>query len=200
MHKTHNTTQHNKAVIFLLLFAMCFVFSNSVHAQTLGQQPCYSDRGGYCIKVVAPKAPPAQETGGFAAGIVGLEFLGESANLGDLLANLYYFLLGLVGISALVMFVWGGIEYMLAGDRDPSKAKERMKNAVYGLVLALTSWLILYTINPDLVARLNINLDPIAPQQRTDGGPPGAGIGCASDGDQDCGSGLKCVAFQCVPN
>ena len=146
------------------------VFSSPVHAQqNLAQQPCYSDRGGYCIKIVAPKNAPKNASVGFA--IVGLEFLGESAALGDLLANLYYFLFGLVGISALVMFVWGGIEYMLAGDKDPSEAKKRMKNAVFGLVLALTSWLILYTINPDLVSRLDINLDPITPQQRTDQPP-----------------------------
>lgn len=158
-----------KPLLSLIIF-FGIVLSSFVHAQNIGQQPCYSDRGGYCMKIVAPKISPARENGGFAAGIVGLEFLGESANLGDLLANLYYFLLSLVGISALIMFVWGGIEYMLAGDKDPGKAKERMKNAVYGLVLAFTSWLILYTINPDLVARLDINLDPIAPQQRTE--PP----------------------------
>ncbi len=183
---------------FLLPFIIFFgiVLSSFVHAQNFAQQPCYSDRGGYCIKIVAPKISPGREDAGFA--IVGLEFLGESANLGDLLANIYYFLLGLVGVSALVMFVWGGIEYMLAGDKDPGKAKERMKNAVYGLVLALTSYLILYTINPDLVSRLDINLDPITPQQRDDGGPT-AGLGCATNGDEDCASGFKCISFKCVP-
>lgn len=155
---------------FFLLFLTISVASAQNHAQ----QPCYSDRGGHCIKIIVARNTEDNQknTAGFAAPIVGLEFLGESANLGDLLANLYYFLLSLVGISALIMFVWGGIEYMLAGDKDPGKAKERMKNAVYGLVLALTSWLILYTINPDLVSRLDVNLDPIAPQQRTDNGPP----------------------------
>lgn len=156
--------------IAFVLIAPGFYFPVYAQNQNFAQQPCYSDRGGYCMKIVAPKISPGRETTSFAAGIVGLEFLGESANLGDLLARIYYFLLSLVGISALVMFVWGGIEYMLAGDKDPGKAKERMKNAVYGLVLALTSYLILYTINPDLVSRLDINLDPIAPQQRTE--PP----------------------------
>jgi len=69
------------------------VFSSPVHAQqNLAQRPCYSDRGGYCIKIVAPKSPQKDASAGFA--IVGLEFLGESADLGDLLANLYYFLFG----------------------------------------------------------------------------------------------------------
>lgn len=163
----------------LAVLAFSYVAVPLVYAQqqNFSQQSCHSDRAGYCMKIVAPKNyqggapdPRFAAAGGSAAAIKGLEFLGQPANLGDLLASLYYFLLSLVGISALVMFVWGGIEYMLAGDKDPTKAKERMKNAVYGLVLAVTSYLILYTINPDLVGRLNINLDPITPQQRTE--PP----------------------------
>ncbi|MBI3442568.1 MAG: hypothetical protein HY007_02280 [Candidatus Sungbacteria bacterium] len=185
------------------------VCSSFVYAQNLGQQPCYSGRGGYCVKIVVPKGykstiqqnadPRFAATGGFAQGIKGLEFLGQSANLGDLLANIYYFLLGLVGISALVMFVWGGIEYMLAGDKDPGEAKKRMKNAVYGLVLALTAYLVLYTINPDLVSRLNINLDAIPAQQRTDGGAsgthtntvPGSEQGTVAHGGT-CTAGYEC--------
>ena len=159
--------------------------SSFVHAQNLAQQPCYSSRGGYCLKLIAPKNYQSSSYNSTnlrsaAVGTIpGLEFLPNTAqgNLGNLLASLYYLLLSVVGISALVMFVWGGIEYMLAGDKDPSKAKERMKNAVYGLVLALTSYIILYTINPDLVSRLDINLDPIAaPPAQTDGGPETATI------------------------
>ena len=181
------------ALAILILFSAA---PSPAHAQQFGfaQQPCYSNQGGYCLKIIAPKIPQNNQTDTsrrFAATaadcngkICGLEFLPNTANgdLGGLLTAIYYFLLGLVGISALIMFVWGGIEYMLAGDKDPGKAKERMKNAVYGLVLALTSYLILYTINPDLVSKLNINLNPITPQQRTDGGPPGTSTTTANGG------------------
>ena len=49
---------------------------------------------------------------------------------------------------------------MFAGDRDPSDAKSKMKNAIYGLLLALGSYLILYTINPDLV---NVKITALPP-------------------------------------
>ena len=68
-------------------------------------------------------------------------------------AELFRFLLSAAVILALVMLVIGGVEYVgsagntsLLGD-----AKGRMLNALLGLLLALSSWLILNLINPDLV-------------------------------------------------
>lgn len=97
--------------------------------------------------------------------MTGLEFLGlpPDADIGTILSKLYVFGVGLVALSALVMFTLGGVRYMLSGDRDPTEAKNWMKNAFWGLVLALTSWLILYTINPDLVKTLI--LQPLGIQQ-----------------------------------
>jgi len=65
--------------------------------------------------------------------------------------------LGLVAISALVVLVAAGVWYMSAGDNAgrAGEAKKWMGNAIFGLVLALLSWLILYTINPDLVTKPN---------------------------------------------
>ncbi|OGZ45102.1 MAG: hypothetical protein A3J54_04470 [Candidatus Ryanbacteria bacterium RIFCSPHIGHO2_02_FULL_45_13b] len=67
--------------------------------------------------------------------------------------EVFWFLLSAAAVLALVMLVIGGVEYVgsagntsLLGD-----AKARMTNALLGLLLALTSWLILNTINPDLV-------------------------------------------------
>lgn len=67
--------------------------------------------------------------------------------------ELFWFLLSAAGVLALLMLVIGGVEYVgsagntsLLGD-----AKGRITNALLGLLLALTSWLILNTINPDLV-------------------------------------------------
>lgn len=152
-------------VITTLLLSMLFF---SVRAQTPAQQQCVSDRGGYCIKLVAPRYVadngPSQVRL-LLAQVPGLEFLTltQNASFGDVLQALYYFILSIVGISALMMFVWGGIEYMIAGDKDPTQAKTRMRNAVFGLVVALTSYTILYTINPDLVTKLDISLDDIVP-------------------------------------
>lgn len=88
---------------------------------------------------------------------IGLDFLNLSpgAEIGEVLARLYVFGVGFVALTALVMMVIGGVQYMVtAGDRDPGPAKERIKNAIWGLILALASWLILYTINPDLTKKV----------------------------------------------
>lgn len=92
---------------------------------------------------------------------MGLEFLNISGGgIGDVLVAVYKFALGLIGISALVMFVLGAIIFMSAGDSKDrvGEGRKYMTNAVWGLVLALLSWVILYTINPDLVQRLDLNL------------------------------------------
>ena len=89
--------------------------------------------------------------------IPGLEFLKvDTGSIGDILDSLYKFGLGFVGIAALAMFTISGVQYMFAGEKDPTNAKKRMVNAIFGLVLAFTSWLILYEINPALVGKLRV--------------------------------------------
>lgn len=69
------------------------------------------------------------------------------------LTGTYRLGLSLVGISALLMIVWGGINYIIARD-DSSKvtaAKEKIRNALIGILIAATSYALLKTINPDLV-------------------------------------------------
>jgi hypothetical protein len=64
------------------------------------------------------------------------------------------FQLGLAVAAALavVMIVWGGVEIMLSESvLKKNNGKERIQNAIYGLLLALFSWLILYTINPEIL-------------------------------------------------
>lgn len=63
------------------------------------------------------------------------------------------FLLSIAAILAVVMIVIGGIQYTAsAGNESLVKdAKDRITNALLGLLLAVTAWLILYTINPDLI-------------------------------------------------
>lgn len=77
----------------------------------------------------------------------------EETTIGDLVLFLYYFILGLGGIAAFVMIVWGGIQWFVsAGDVGAIKsAKEKIFSAILGLVILLGSYLILYTIDPQLV-------------------------------------------------
>jgi len=73
--------------------------------------------------------------------------------VGEYIAAVYKYTLGIVGILAAVMIIWAGIVWLTAAG-SPERinlAKEYISGAVIGLVLAFGSYLILYTLNPDLV-------------------------------------------------
>jgi hypothetical protein len=69
------------------------------------------------------------------------------------LSGLYKFFVGIAGILAVFMIALGGVLWLFSGGSPDkiSKAKETIIGAVAGLILALASYLVLYTINPDLV-------------------------------------------------
>lgn len=70
----------------------------------------------------------------------------------DYLNNIFSFGIAICGALAVIMIVFAGIKYMLS-DAFTSKeqAKEQIRAALIGLGLALASYLILFTINPDLI-------------------------------------------------
>ncbi|MDP3792434.1 MAG: pilin [bacterium] len=134
-------------LLVLLLFAASF-FSVSAVGNT-----CRTGRDGYCAELAALVSVP------------GLEFLqyDDSKGLGGFIASLYVFGLGLVGFSALIVLIYSSFLYMTAGDNmnRVNEARKRISGAIFGLVLAFLSWMILRTINPDLVQSLDIKLTPI---------------------------------------
>lgn len=73
--------------------------------------------------------------------------------IGQYIAAIYGWAMGVVGILAVAMIVWGGVIYLTAGGIPEriSTAKSYIISAISGLVLAFGSYLLLYTINPDLV-------------------------------------------------
>lgn len=124
-----------------------FLLPNALAAIT-----CRNETGGYCVKLAQINL----------AQVPGLEFLKipKDAKPGEVISAIYVFGISLVGISALIMIVYGGILYMTARDSQDqvTRARKHIGNAIFGLVLALLSWLILFTINPDLVKTLNLDL------------------------------------------
>jgi hypothetical protein len=74
---------------------------------------------------------------------------------------IFNLLIGLSAVTAVVMIVFGGFQYMTSDAiQGKSNGKERIKNAIFGLVLVISAWLILYTINPNLL-NLNLNIAPV---------------------------------------
>ncbi|MBI3888341.1 hypothetical protein HY311_00940 [Candidatus Nomurabacteria bacterium] len=69
--------------------------------------------------------------------------------------------IGLCAVLAVVMIVIGGIEYMTTELISGKEAgKERITHAIFGLLLALGAWTLLYQINPDI---LGTELNSLAP-------------------------------------
>ncbi|MEM2954985.1 MAG: pilin [Candidatus Nanoarchaeia archaeon] len=81
----------------------------------------------------------------------------------DYIRLAFIFGLGLVGITALFALVFGGIRYITSADSETkiTDAKAWLTGAILGLVLLLGSYLILKTINPDLIILQEPTLIPI---------------------------------------
>ncbi len=87
----------------------------------------------------------------------------KANKIADYLKVVFKLLIGIAGILSVVMIVIGGIQYMSAeAINSKEDGRSRIKNAILGLILALGSWIILNTINPDLLS-LNIGITPADP-------------------------------------
>lgn len=74
-------------------------------------------------------------------------------NLDHAVAWVYYFVITISGIAVFTMLVWGGFTW-LTSTGDPGKiadARDRIYSAFLGLIIILASFLIMRTINPELV-------------------------------------------------
>lgn len=75
------------------------------------------------------------------------------SDLGNYISVAYNVLLGIGTTIAIVSLMVGGFQYVLGAGapEQMTKAKGRMRNAVYGLVLLFGAYVILFTVNPQLV-------------------------------------------------
>jgi hypothetical protein len=75
-----------------------------------------------------------------------------STSLGKYLNPMIAVFIGICAVLAVIMIIAGGIKYMVS-ELPASKGdgKDMITNAVFGLLLALGAWLLLDTINPDLL-------------------------------------------------
>src|SRR3989344_266458 len=75
------------------------------------------------------------------------------------LSGIFSFVIGIAGVLAVLMIIYGGIKYMSTDAfTGKDEAKGIIGGAIWGLVLTIGSWLILNTINPDLV-NFNLSID-----------------------------------------
>jgi type IV secretory pathway VirB2 component (pilin) len=98
---------------------------------------------------------------------------GSSVDLTTYLQGIVQVIIGIAGILAVIMMVYCGIKLMGTPSASAkSEAKECIWNAVFGVLLALGAWILLYTINPLLLSsELALTDVKVAPEQRPAPGP-----------------------------
>jgi len=81
----------------------------------------------------------------------------------DFIQKLYDYALSIAGTLAVVMIVYGGVKYVVSAGSvsAQSDARDIIKNAVWGIVLLGGAYLVLKTINPQLVGLKEPGLEPL---------------------------------------
>lgn len=93
------------------------------------------------------------------------------ATLGEYIVAVYFFLVSSAGILATVFIMYGGVRYIISfGNQSKiAAAQETITSALMGLLIAVASYMILLTINPNLVKFDGINAErqfPVVQQER----------------------------------
>lgn len=98
--------------------------------------------------------------------------LPAGAELPNYIRYLFIFGLSLITVVALGQMIIGGITYILAAGNAAKveDAKDTIFQALLGVGILLVSYLLLRTINPDLVNLRNPNLAPIQFKEKIGGG------------------------------
>jgi hypothetical protein len=95
--------------------------------------------------------------------IPGTQTVSATQGPGAFVANFYSFALLIAGILALGAIVYGGIKYAASAGNPSAQSdgKEWVLSAIYGLLLLAGAYIILYTINPNLVNLGSQSLPPV---------------------------------------
>lgn len=74
-------------------------------------------------------------------------------DLANYIDVIYQFVISIIGLVAAIMMIIGGFQYLTSAGEDGKigAAKKRITNALMGLVLAFSAYLLLNTINPELL-------------------------------------------------
>ncbi|HQT82804.1 MAG TPA: pilin, partial [Candidatus Paceibacterota bacterium] len=145
--------------------SVCDSYSEMCDLQTFKCVPI-GDSG-----VVQPATQPAQATQSNTSNGTGFTALApipgltdqsstavvNSTTLANFFNNLYKYLIGFAATLAVIMIIWGGLEISTKDSvSKQTDGKERIYNAIFGLVLVLSPVLVFSIINP---AILNLSLD-----------------------------------------
>lgn len=137
--------------IFLSLLLISFLLVSNSNAQQPTASVPLVPRLQIDIPTVSFSQPAAE------AGYLNLPFLAEY------IIGLSKYLVAITGVLAGIMVTIGGVQYLLAAGNKSAidVALKRIKGALIGMGLVLGSYLILYTVNPELVKLRTLEIKKI---------------------------------------
>lgn len=122
----------------------------------------------------------------------------------EYVSKLYIFAISTIGVAALLMITIGSGYYLVsAGNASTAQlGKTLIKDALLGVLIAFISYLLLYTLNPDILSgRLNMDKMKIDTGKKevsesengsdNDGDSVISGVAGCGTGDYQCNSGNK---------
>lgn len=153
------------------------------------------------ILILLPFAAFAQATTNFVplTSLPGLTSVtSNSTNFVALFNNIYKVCIGAAAALALIMIIYGGATWMMAGDSSEkvSQARKHIESAVFGLLLVLSPVIVFGILNPNILS-LNLNVSGIAPSgsagastagAQTTGGPAAGSVAAGGA----CTSSTQC--------
>jgi hypothetical protein len=93
-----------------------------------------------------------------------LEAIGPAADFGGYLNTIFQIGVALAGIFGVLMIVMGGVTYMTTDSYSKkTDGKQQIIRALLGVLLALTSWLILNTLDANLTS-FNLGINNVSPE------------------------------------
>ncbi|MDP3763902.1 MAG: pilin [bacterium] len=100
-------------------------------------------------------------------------YVPDVTTAGPYIEGIFILIIAIATGLAVIKIIFGGIKYMSTDAfGGKSEAKGTIENAIWGLLLAISAWLILYTVNPNLV-KFNLKI----PVQKISEKPPAGGGG-----------------------
>jgi hypothetical protein len=88
----------------------------------------------------------------------------DGSALGVYIRAVFVYFIWIVGLLAVVMIIWGGVQWVAAAGNPATitSAREKVLGAITGLALALTSVVLLNQINPNLTNFQSLNINSVA--------------------------------------
>jgi len=155
--------------LIIIIFLTCNFVNAQGDAMDGGQdsQPGQNDASSKDIKFTPQIGLPGSEE--FGPGKTFIFNTKSTRPIGLYIQAIYKYAIGVVGILATVVLMVGGIVWLTAGGNPTriGEAKAYIGASLTGLILALSSYLILATISPTLVNFTSSNIQPVSAPETT---------------------------------